>query len=156
MPVPSLDSIQHRLLDALQRNARTTNRRLADLVGLAPSSTLQRIRDLEQRGVITGYHADVDLDALNRSVQAMVFVRLSPADGPTVQRFFDTVSAMPETIAVSLISGAEDAVVHVAVPDVQRLRATVLDKISSLDCVSDERTSLVFDHRRTKVIERLD
>lgn len=151
-----VDDIQRQLIDQLQRNARTTNRRLADVVGLAPSSTLQRIRDLEQRGVITGYHAEVDLAALGRSVQAMVFVRLSPADGPTVQRFFDTVSAMPETIAVSLISGAEDAVVHVAVPDVARLRSTVLEKISTLDCVADERTSLVFEHQRATVIDPLD
>jgi DNA-binding Lrp family transcriptional regulator len=151
-----VDDIQRQLIDELQRNARSTNRRLADAVGLAPSSTLQRIRDLEQRGVITGYHAEVDLAALGRSVQAMVFVRLSPADGPTVQRFFDTVSAMPETIAVSLISGAEDAVVHVAVPDVARLRATVLEKISTLDCVADERTSLVFEHQRATVIDPLD
>lgn len=150
-----MDDIQRRLIGALQRNARTTNRRLADLVGLAPSSTLQRIRDLEERGVITGYHAEVDLAALDRAVQAMVFVRLSPADGPTVERFFDAVYAMPETIAVSLISGAEDAVVHVAVPDVARLRSTVLDKISTLDCVTDERTSLVFEHRRASVIEPL-
>lgn len=151
-----MDDIQRRLIGALQRNARTTNRRLSELVGLAPSSTLQRIRDLEERGVITGYHAEVDLTALDRSVQAMVFVRLSPADGPTVQRFFDTVREMPETIAVSLISGAEDAVVHVAVPDVARLRSTVLDKISVLDCVADERTSLVFEHQRAAVIEPLD
>ena len=151
-----MDRVQRILVDALQRQARTTNRRLADLVGLAPSSTLQRIRDLEQTGVITGYRAEVDLVALNRSVQAMVFVRLSPADGPTVQQFFDTVSAMPETIAVSLISGDEDAVVHVAVPDVARLRSTVLEKISTIAAVSSERTSLVFEHRRTAVITPLD
>jgi len=150
-----LDEIQQRLVGELQRNARTTNRRLSEAVALAPSSTLQRVRDLEQSGVITGYHAQVDLIALNRPVQAMVFVRLSPADAPTVDAFFDTVSAMPETIAVSLISGAEDAVVHVAVADVPRLRAVVLEKISALDCVAEERTSLVFEHRRSTVIEPL-
>ena len=151
----NLDSVQERLVSALQANARSTNRQLSEVVGLAPSSTLQRVRDLEERGIVTGYHAAIDLEALNRSVQAMVFVRLSPADGPTVDSFFDTVSALPETIAVSLISGAEDAVVHVAVPDVARLRAVVLDKISSLDCVAEERTSLVFEHRRSAVIEAL-
>lgn len=150
-----LDEVQQRLVGALQRNARTTNRRLSEVVGLAPSSTLQRVRDLEQGGVITGYHAEVDLTALNRWVQAMVFVRLSPADGPTVEAFFETVSAMPETVAVSLISGAEDAVVHVAVADVPQLRAVVLEKISSLACVAEERTSLVFEHRRSTVIEPL-
>ena len=152
-----LDGIQRRLIAALQANARATNRQLADLVGLAPSTTLQRVRDLEESGVITGYHADVDLVALGRGVQAMVFVRLSPADGPTVQLFFEQMMAMDETVAVSLISGAEDAVVHVAVADVAELRSVVLDKISSLDCVSDERTSLVFEHRRrptTPVLSR--
>lgn len=151
----ALDEVQQGLVEALQRNARTTNRQLSEVVGLAPSSTLQRVRDLEQRSVITGYHAEVDLAALNRSVQAMVFVRLSPADGPTVDAFFATVRAMPETIAVSLISGAEDAVVHVAVADVAQLRAVVLDKISSLACVAEERTSLVFEHHRSTVIEPL-
>ena len=146
--MPRLDAVHHRLIAALQHNARATNRQLADLVGLAPSTTLQRVRDLEDEGVITGYHAEVDLVALGRGVQAMVFVRLSPADGPTVATFFDAMMAMPETVTVSLISGAEDAVVHVAVPDVARLRALVLDEISSLDCVKEERTSLVFDHRR--------
>jgi DNA-binding Lrp family transcriptional regulator len=148
-----LDDAQRTLVAELQRNARTTNRQLSEAIGLAPSSTLQRVRDLEQSGVITGYHAEVDLTALNRSVQAMVFVRLSPADGPTVESFFDTVSAMPETIAVSLISGAEDAVIHVAVADVPQLRAVVLEKISSLACVAEERTSLVFEHRRSTVVE---
>ncbi len=155
MSFVTLDLIQRTLVSALQSNARATNRMLAELVGLAPSSTLQRVRELEQRGVVTGYHAAVDLDALNRSVQAMIFVRLSPADGPTVESFFETVSALPETIAVSLISGAEDAVVHVAVADVAHLRAVVLEKISSLACVAEERTSLVFEHRRSTVIEPL-
>lgn len=155
MARPELDSVQHLLVSALQVNARTTNRQLSEVVGLAPSSTLQRVRDLEERGIVTGYHAAIDLDALNRSVQAMVFVRLSPADGPTVEFFFETVSAMPETIAVSLISGAEDAVVHVAVPDVAQLRSVVLEKISSLACVAEERTSLVFEHRRATVVEPL-
>lgn len=150
-----LDEIQQQLVAALQRNARTSNRHLADLVGLAPSSTLQRVRDLEQSGVIAGYHAAVDLEALNRSVQAMVFVRLSPADAATVEGFFDTVSAMPETIAVSLISGAEDAIIHVAVADVGQLRTVVLERISSLPCVAEERTSLVFEHRRSNVITPL-
>lgn len=155
MEVMMLDDVQQALVAELQRNARTTNRRLADLVGLAPSSTLQRVRDLERDGVVTGYHAEVDLGALGRPVQAMVFVRLSPADGPTVDAFFETVSAMRETIAVSLLSGAEDAVVHVAVADVPQLRAVVLDKISSLACVAEERTSLVFEHRRSAVVKPL-
>lgn len=150
-----MDQIQETILRELQTNARATNRVLSARAGLAPSSTSARVRDLEKSGVIKGYHADVDLAALGRPLEAMVFVKLSPTDEVTVQRFFRTVAAMPETISVHLVSGVEDALVHVAVPDVRWLRDTVLGRISSLDEVADERTSLIFGHVRNHAIEPL-
>ena len=141
------------LISALQADARRTNRSLAQEVGLAPSTTLQRVRDLEQRGVITGYHAEVDLKQLGRAVEAMVFVRLRPKTDDVVQSFIEHVWAMPEVLAVHLISGAEDALVHVAVPDTESLRRAVLREISEHPAVVDERTALVFEHRRKHRID---
>lgn len=141
------------LVRSLQTDGRRTNRSLAEEVGLAPSTTLQRVRDLEQRGVITGYHADVDLRLLGRSVEAMVFVRLRPKTDDVVQSFIDHVWALPDVLAVHLISGAEDALVHVAVPDTEALRRAVLREISDHPAVVDERTALVFEHRRRHVVE---
>ncbi len=129
-----------------------TNRSLADRAGLAPSSTAARVRDLEQQGVIRGYHADVELSALGRHLEAMIFVKLSPTDADTVDHFLRAVNAMPETLAVYLLSGVEDALIHVAVPDVQWLRNTVIGRVSSLPEVADERTSLVFDHIHHHVV----
>jgi DNA-binding Lrp family transcriptional regulator len=144
------------LATALMGDARRTNRSLATEVGLAPSTTLQRVRDLEARGVITGYHAEVDLAALGRAVEAMIFVRLRPKTDEVVEDFLEHVWEMPEVIAAHLISGAEDALVHVAVPDTGSLRRTVLRQISGHHAVVDERTTLVFEHRRKHVIPRLD
>ncbi|MEM7287133.1 MAG: Lrp/AsnC family transcriptional regulator [Actinomycetota bacterium] len=141
------------LIRGLQADGRRTNRSLADSVGLAPSTTLQRVRDLEDRGAITGYHAEVDLRHLGRAVEAMVFVRLRPKTDDVVQSFIDHVWAMPEVLAVHLISGAEDALVHVAVPDTDSLRRAVLREISDHHAVVDERTALVFEHRRKHVID---
>lgn len=141
-----------RILERLQANARSTNRSLAEAVGLAPSTTLQRVRDLEGRGVITGYHADVDLRALGRNLEALVFVRLQPKTGQAVDAFLDHVDAMPEAIAVHVIGGAEDAIVHLAVSDTTALRQVVLDRISNFPGVVDERTTLLFEHRRKQVI----
>lgn len=140
------------IIERLQANARATNRSLAEAVGLAPSTTLQRVRDLEGRGVISGYHADIDLRALGRNLEAMVFVRLQPKTGEAVQAFVDHVYAMPETIAVHVIGGAEDAIVHLAVRDTAALRQVVLDRISNFPGVVDERTTLLFEHRRKHVI----
>lgn len=150
--IASTDRIERTILNELQTDARMTNRALSLKTGLAQSSTSARVRDLEDRGVITGYHAAIDLEAIGRPIQAMVFVKLSPTDEATIQHFLKTVTDMPETISAFLISGVEDAIVHVAVTDVEHLRATVVGKISALKAVVDERTSLVFDERRQHVI----
>ncbi len=141
------------LIRELQRDARQTNRALAQASGLAPSTSLSRVRDLEQRGVLTGYHGQVDPSALGRGLQALVFVRLRPKNDETINLFIDHMWNQPETIAVSLIAGAEDVIVHLAVADADSLQRVILSEISSFAGVYDERTSLLFSHRRKTVIE---
>ncbi|MFZ0970979.1 MAG: winged helix-turn-helix transcriptional regulator, partial [Solirubrobacteraceae bacterium] len=69
-PQPPVDDIDRALLELLARDARITNQRLADRVGVAPSTALARLRSLRDRGVIRGFHAEVDLAALGRPLQA--------------------------------------------------------------------------------------
>ena len=152
----NIDRNDQMILAQLQSDARQTNRAIATSVGLAPSTTLDRIRELERSGVITGYHAEVDLAALNRPLQALVAVKIQPKTRAIIDEFIDSVWALPETIAVHLMSGQEDVLVHLSVPDTDRLQQIVIDNIASLPGVVDERTSLVFDHRRRSVIEPLE
>ena len=152
MTAPHVDPIDAQLLEEHQRDARQTNRALANKVGLAASTTLNRLRELEQRGVVTGYHADVDLGALGRHLQALVFVRLQPKSADIVQRFVEHVWSLPETMAIDLISGVEDLVIHLAVADADALQSIVLSEISSFPEVFDERSSLLFERRRRQVI----
>ncbi len=140
------------LVAELQRNARQTNRALADAAGLAPSTTLARVRDLEQRGVLTGYHGHVDLQALGRPLQALVFVRLRPKDEEIIRSFQDHMWSLPETIGLDLITGDEDVIIHLAVADAEALQRVILTEISSFPGVFDERTSLLFEQRRKRVI----
>jgi DNA-binding Lrp family transcriptional regulator len=143
------------IVRSLQENARQTNRALARAADLAPSSTLSRVRDLEQRGAILGYHADVDLAALGRTLQALVFARFQPKSDEIIQAFIDHVWQLPETIGLQIITGVEDVVVHVAVAGPEELQRVILKEISSFPGVYDERTSLLFEYRRKKVIEPL-
>lgn len=147
-----VDRLDAQLLAELQRDARQTNRRLADTVGLAPSTTLNRVRELEQRGLITGYHAEVDLARLGRSLQALVFVRLQPKTAEIVERFIEHVWSLPETMGIDLITGVEDVVIHLAVADAEALQSVILDQISSFPEVYDERSSLLFERRRRLVV----
>ncbi|HEV7979010.1 Lrp/AsnC family transcriptional regulator [Amycolatopsis sp.] len=67
-----MDELDSAIVRELQEDARQSNRDIARKVGVAPSTCLERTRLLRQRGVIRGYHADIDLAALNRGVQALV------------------------------------------------------------------------------------
>ena len=83
----TLDRIDRQLVAALRKNARLSNRELAAHVGLSASSCLERVRRLESRGVLRGYHADVDPRALGVGLQAVVAVRLSQHSRALVDAF---------------------------------------------------------------------
>ena len=76
-----MDRIDDAILGALQNDGRMSNKELAAQVGLAPSSCLDRVRRLHERGVIRGYHAEVDPGAMKIGLQAFVFVRLTQHRG---------------------------------------------------------------------------
>ncbi len=141
------------LVRELQKDGRQTNRSLAQAAGLAPSTTLTRVRELERNGAINGYHADVNLAALGRGLQAMVFVRLQPKSDEVIEGFLEHMWALPETVGLHLITGIEDAVIHLAVADADHLQRMIRTQISSFPGVFDERTSLLFEHRRKREVE---
>src|SRR2546430_12246969 len=131
------------LVALLQKNARITNKELARAAGVAESTCLDRVRSLVERGVLRGFHAEVDMGALGRSLRALISVRLQPKTTESVEDFQRDVMDAPETLNVWMVSGADDFIVEVAVPDVDRLRAFVLEHITSRHDVADARTSLV-------------
>ncbi|MGH2584872.1 MAG: Lrp/AsnC family transcriptional regulator [Dehalococcoidia bacterium] len=152
---PVLDELDVALLRELQNNARTTNRDISAAVGVAPSTSLERIRSLRLRGVIRGFHADADLRALGRLVQALIAVRIRPPSRGNIEAFRDWVRRLPETVGVFVVSGEDDFLVHVAVPDTDALYAFVVDRLTERQEVADIRTSVVYEHLRRPVIEPL-
>lgn len=143
------------LITTLQKNARISNKELARAAGIAESTCLQHVRALQRRGVIRGFHADVDLGALGRPLRAVIRVRLQPKTTESVHAFQTSVLAATETLSVDTVAGIDDFIVEVAVPDVDRLRTFVLDVITSRADVADSQTALVFEHHRNLVIEPL-
>ncbi|MEL6891325.1 MAG: Lrp/AsnC family transcriptional regulator [Actinomycetota bacterium] len=153
--MPKIDRKNIEILGLLQQDARVSNRSLAESIDMSASSTLERTRELERSGVITGYHADVDLRALGRTVEALIMVRVAPKNRERVDAVIAEIWELPETIGLSLLSGEIDLIVHVAVAGTDQLRDVIVDRIASIQGVVDERTSLLFDHRRKPVVEPL-
>lgn len=149
-----MDELDLLLLTRLQHNVRQTNRELADAVGIAPSTCLARVRALRERGVVRGAHAEVDLGAIGRSAQAMVALKIRPQAFGAAGVFQRYIAELPETLAVFMVSGGSDFLVHVAVPDTSRLRDFVL-ALAKRPEIADIRTSIVFEHTRKQVVEPL-
>jgi DNA-binding Lrp family transcriptional regulator len=147
-----MDELDSAILTALQTDGRRTNRDLASAFGVAPSTMLERVRSLHARGLIPGYHADVDLRGIGRPVQALVTVRLRPQSRAVIQGFRDFVATLPETLQVFVTTGPDDVIVHVGVSDTDALQDFVLDALTRRKEVAGIRTEVVFDHRRNHVI----
>ncbi len=149
-----LDRIDRELVVELQKNARMSNKELAALVGLSPSSCLERVRRLRERGVFSGFHAAVDPALLGRPTQALISVRLQVHHRHLIDDFYDHVLRLPESSAVFHVTGSDDYVVHVAVPDTEHLRSLVLD-LTARDEVEHVETRLIFEVVRKPAIEPL-
>lgn len=144
---PLLDDIDLRLVELLRRDGRMSNAALADAVGLAPSTCLARVRSLRERGVITGFSAQVDQRALGKSLQALIGVRIRAGARHQMAQFLHELRAVPDVVQVFFLGGDEDFLVHVAVRDADAVREFVLDNLSAHPAVAGTRTSLVLDHR---------
>ncbi len=143
-----LDSVDRRILDLLERNGRIANNALAAAVGIAPSTCLGRVRALVERGVIRGFHADVDPLAVGRDIQAVIAVGLQPHARGAIARFARELAVLHEVRNVYFVAGSYDFLVHVAVPDTEQLRTFVVDRLSGNPDVAATETNLVFEHLR--------
>lgn len=150
-----MDELDSAIIQHLQRDARQSNRDLARILGIAPSTCLERVRALRERGVITGYHAEISLPALNRNVQALLHVQIRPLSRQVIEGFKQYVSALPEVLSVFVVAGGDDFLVHVAVPSVDSLHAFLMDKFSKRREIIGFRSSIIYQHARNQVIAPL-
>lgn len=149
---PPLDRIDSRILEALQKNGRLSNKELAAAVGLAPSSCFERVRRLQSAGRIRGIHAEVDPRALGIQLQAMIAVRLIQHSRKMVKSFMAHLRSIPEMVAFYHVTGANDFLVHVAVRDADHLRDLALDAFTTRPEVDHLDTALIYQSERGWVL----
>jgi DNA-binding Lrp family transcriptional regulator len=119
-----LDKIDHAILDKLQSDGRLSNVELADRIGLSESACLRRVRNLDEKGVITHYAAHLNASAVG--LPGTVFVRVSLEDQQEekLRRFETAVREVAEVMECYLMSGDVDYMIRVAVkdaPDYERI-----------------------------------
>jgi len=149
--LPFLDEIDRRILRILAAEARIPNNALAERVGVAPSTCLSRVRSLRERGVVRGYHADVDPGALGRPIQAMIAVRLQAHARGHIPDFMAKIATLPEVLNVFFLGGSNDFLVHIAATGTQNLRDFVVVNLSGNPDVALTETNLIFEHIRAGI-----
>lgn len=150
-----MDELDTALLTLLQEDPKQTNKELARRLHIAQSTCLERVRELTRRGIVRGHHVEVDLKKIGRPVQAMVAVRLRPPDRTVIESFRAFVTGLPEVLAVFVMSGSDDFLLHLAVADVDHLNDFVLDRLTQRKEIVDVRTSIIFNHFRRSVVTPL-
>lgn len=139
-----LDSVDRALLRELQNDVRQTNKALADKVGVAPSTCLERVRELRARGVIRRFRADVDPAAIGRGMEAILSIQQAAALRQSTERLLAHVASLPETVYVMALTGTTDYIVYVAVRDRDHLRDLVWSLIERRE-VGRIQSSLIFE-----------
>jgi DNA-binding Lrp family transcriptional regulator len=143
-----LDQVDVELLNQLDSDSSISNASLASGVGLAASTTLMRVRNLVQRGIIRRFTIDVDYNAIGLGVQAIVFLSLRRQDEETTSALIEKISTAGNVVQIFHVSGSEDLLVHVAVSSSETLREFIQKLLTSDQNVRNAQTHLIFRHIR--------
>jgi DNA-binding Lrp family transcriptional regulator len=138
-----MDRFDIALLEALQADSRRSMAELGDHIGLSPSACHRRVRALEDAGLVAGYAARLDPDALGLTLQAFVEMSLTSQSRETMDRFEAAVGDFPEILECHLMAGQADYLLRVAAPDLKGFDAIHRDCLARLPGVSAIRTSFV-------------
>ncbi|MBT0668725.1 Lrp/AsnC family transcriptional regulator [Novosphingobium profundi] len=136
-----IDGLNRRILDELQSDGRMTNQQLSERVGLSPSPCLRRLRQLEEEGVISGYVALVDPDAVGLGVTAFVRVRLDRQDDRHLARFEGAIAAIPEVMECYLMTGEADYQLRVLVRSLAEFEDFLRYRLTPIAGVAQVTTS---------------
>lgn len=138
-----IDGIDAEILKILQANARTSNAEIARQVDLAPSAVFERIRKLEERGVIEGYGARVNPKAVELPLLAFVFVRSD--DKPGAEKTAERVAAIPEVLEVHDVAGEDCFLAKVRAADTEALGKLLRERLGRIESITSTRTTIVLE-----------
>lgn len=140
---PSLDSIDRRILRALQRDGRLPVVALAEQIGLSPTPCQRRVRRLEETGIIARYAAVLEPARVGLPLQAFVLVALSSHAEEVVEGFQKALSARPEVLAAYAMSGEMDYLLHVLAADFEAYADFAMRALLRMPGVKETKSSFV-------------
>lgn len=139
-----MDSVDRKIIDALRLDGRATYAELGRQVGLSASAVHERVGKLEAAGVIVGYHAVVDPEAVGLGVTALIGIH--PTDTADEEEVAAALGRLDEVESCYAVAGDDAFVVKVRVATVDELERT-LGRLRRIDGVARTRTTVVLSTR---------
>ncbi|MEW5988813.1 MAG: Lrp/AsnC family transcriptional regulator [Chloroflexota bacterium] len=136
-----IDEINTQILTLIQENARISNAEIARRLGMATSAIFERIRKLEEQGIIQGYEARLKAKALGLGLLAFVFVRADERTGSG--RVGQQLAEIAEVMEVHHIAGEDCYLVKVRAADTEDLGRLLREKFGAIEAVRSTRTTIV-------------
>jgi Lrp/AsnC family transcriptional regulator, leucine-responsive regulatory protein len=134
-----MNEIDKKILNIIQADARVANAEIARQVGLAPSAVLERIRKLEERGVIRGYAAELNAAEIGFGLTAFIAVRTRECCSET-DKFL---AEIPEVLEVHDVAGEDSYLLKVRVKDAEALSRLLREKLKNVPNVASTKTTVV-------------
>jgi Lrp/AsnC family transcriptional regulator, leucine-responsive regulatory protein len=138
-----LDNVDLRILSLMQENARIPNVDMAKQLEMAPSAVLERVKKLEQKGVIKGYTAVINPPAVGQKFLAFVFIRTSDAFASEETRA--ALAAIEEVQEVHSIAGEDCWLVKVRTADSSELMSLMRNKFARIPTIQSTKTTIVLE-----------
>jgi Lrp/AsnC family leucine-responsive transcriptional regulator len=134
----SMDNKDIEILSSLQPDSTLSNSDLAKKLGMAPSAVLERVKKLEQKGIIVGYPTRINPDALNLKLLAFIFVKTS--EGPGNASVAKQLAKLPEVLELHHIAGEDCYIVKVRTKNPQSLIHLMREKFKIPNLLSTKTT----------------
>ena len=148
-----LDQIDRKVLEILQTNAKITNAQLSKEIGLSPAPTLERVKKLEQSGIIKSYHAQLEPEKVGLGVSTFVQISLVGHRKAVTESVVEKIHAIPEVIECHHITGTGDFLLRVISKDISTYQKLMLEKINEIEEVASTQTMVILStFKESKVL----
>lgn len=140
MAESKMDKIDLHILKILQQNSKITNLDLSKKIGLSPAPTLERVKKLEQSGVIESYHAKVSSSAMGLNVRTFVLVSLAWQKENALDNFLKKVNEIDEITECYIITGDADFLLKLVVKDTPSYEKLLIRTLSQIEEIESLKT----------------
>ena len=151
-----MDSLDFKILEKLQHDARITNVALAESVNLSPAPCLRRVKDLEEKGVIRGYSTLLNAEKLGWMVSVFIEIRLERQVLSDLQVFEEQIERFPQVMECYLMTGSSDYLLRVVAKDLKSLQTFITDQLAGVPNVANIQSSVALKQVKYKTALPID